>query len=177
MHVSIVVAVSNNGMIGRDGGLPWKLSSDLKRFKALTQGSPIIMGRKTFESIGKPLPERYNIVISRDVNWQADGVMRAGSLQAALDMAEAWLDSAEPDPDAPDAPLPDEVFIIGGGQIYAQAMALADELCVTHVLADIDGDTSFPDIDEDDWEAVDEIEVPAGDKDSHATRYVVYERI
>jgi dihydrofolate reductase len=168
--------VSRNGVIGRDGDMPWRLSSDLKRFKALTFGSPVIMGRKTFESIGKPLPGRLNIVITRNYDWDAEGVMRVGSLDAALELATAHLESAEPDPDDPDAALPDEIFVIGGGEIYAQAMGMADSLYITQVLAEVDGDTHFPEIDPATWEEVEAEEVPAGEKDSHPTRFAVYER-
>ncbi|MEM8540839.1 MAG: dihydrofolate reductase, partial [Pseudomonadota bacterium] len=92
-HIAIIVAASQNGVIGRDGGMPWRLSTDLKRFKALTIGHPIIMGRKTFDSIGKPLPGRLNIVITRDMDWAVDGAMRVSSLPAALDLATAHLES------------------------------------------------------------------------------------
>ena len=174
--VSLVVAVSRNGIIGRDGDMPWRLSSDLKRFKRLTMGKPVIMGRKTFESIGKPLPGRLNIVVTRNFDWAADGAMRIGSLDAAIELATAHLESAEPDPDNPDAPMIDEICVIGGGEIYAQAMALADRLHVTHVEAEVDGDTRFPAIDPDVWEAVAEEDCPAGEKDSHPMRFVTYER-
>ncbi|MEL6920137.1 MAG: dihydrofolate reductase [Pseudomonadota bacterium] len=176
--VSMIAAVSENGIIGRNGDMPWRLSSDLKRFKALTSGHPVIMGRKTFGSIGKPLPNRLNIVITRDMDWAADGVMRVSSLQAGIDLATANLESihenAEDDAD-PDE-LPKEVFIIGGGQIYAQAMDYADALYVTEVLAEIDGDTSFPEIDENQFEPTHWEDVPKGDKDSHDTRFVIWER-
>lgn len=174
--LSIIAAVSRNGVIGRDGDMPWRLSSDLKRFKALTMGAPVIMGRKTFESIGKPLPGRLNIVVTRNYDWAADGAMRVGSLDAAIDLATAHLESAETDADDPDAPLADEIFVIGGGEIYRQAAGLADMLYITHVEAEIEGDTHFPDIDADIWEPVEEEAVPAGEKDSHPTRFVVYER-
>ncbi|WP_428977539.1 dihydrofolate reductase [Oricola cellulosilytica] len=168
--------MAENRVIGRDGGLPWRLSSDLKRFKALTMGSPVIMGRKTYDSIGKPLPGRLNIVITRNVDWAADGVMRVGTLDAAIELATAYLESAEPDPADQQVPLPNEIFVIGGGQIFGPAMALADKLCVTHVLAEIEGDTYFPVIDPVVWKEVLGEDVPAGEKDSHATRYAVYER-
>ncbi|MFZ2101821.1 MAG: dihydrofolate reductase [Oricola sp.] len=174
--VSVIVAVSRNGVIGRDGDMPWRLSSDLKRFKALTMGKPVIMGRKTFESIGKPLPGRLNIVVTRNYDWDTDGAMRVGSLDAAIELATAWLESAEPDPDNPDEPLADEIFIIGGGEIYAQAAAFADMLYVTHVEAEVEGDTGFPPIDPDIWDVVEEEDVPAGEKDSFPTRFVTYER-
>lgn len=174
--ISLIVAVSRNGVIGRDGDMPWHLSSDLKRFKALTTGSPVIMGRKTFESIGRALPGRLNIVITRNYDWDGDGAMRVGSLEAAIELATAHLESAEPDPDNPDARLADEIFVIGGGEIYAQAMALADMLHVTHVETEVDGDTYFPEIDPGVWEVVEEEDCPAGERDSHAMRFVTYER-
>lgn len=176
-QISIVVATSDNGVIGRDGDMPWRLSADLKRFKALTLGKPIIMGRKTYESIGKPLPGRLNIIISRDPDWCANGVLRVGSLGAAIDLAHAHLESAAPDPDKPDAPLPNEICVVGGGQIYRQAVDLADKLYVTHVLAEIDGDTHFPEIDPSVWRQIETRNVPMGEKDTVATRFAIYERI
>lgn len=174
--LSVIAAVSRNGVIGRDGDMPWRLSSDLKRFKALTMGAPVIMGRKTFESIGRPLPGRLNIVVTRNYDWAADGAMRVGSLEAALELATVHLESAEPDPADPDAALPNEVFVIGGGQIYAQAVALADRLYITHVETELDGDTHFPEIDPAIWEETGAEDVPAGEKDSYPTRFATYRR-
>ena len=174
--IAIIVAVSANGVIGRDGDMPWRLSTDLKRFKALTIGHPVIMGRKTFASIGKPLPGRLNIVVTRNHDWHADGVMAVRSLGAALELATAHLESFEPDPEDPEARPPDTIFVIGGGEIYAQALALADTLHVTHVDAKIDGDTLFPAIDTEVWDETSSQTIPAGDKDSYPTRYAVYER-
>lgn len=158
MSIALVVAMAENGVIGREGGLPWRLSTDLKRFKALTMGKPVIMGRKTWESLGRPLPGRRNIVITRNAGYTAGGAEVASSLQAALALAS------------------DEANIIGGGEIYRQAMEMADRLHVTHVLAEIDGDTYFPPIEPESWKPVFEEEVPAGEKDVYATLYVVYER-
>ncbi|MEO1746892.1 MAG: dihydrofolate reductase [Pseudomonadota bacterium] len=176
--ISMIVAVSENGIIGRDGDMPWRLSSDLKRFKALTLGHPVIMGRKTFESIGKPLPNRLNIVITRDMDWATDGAMRVSSLGAAIELATANLESIHDhaDDDADPDELPKEVFIIGGGQIYAQAIDYADALYVTEVLAEIDGDTSYPENDENQFEPTHWEDVPKGEKDSHDTRFVIWER-
>jgi len=174
--VAIVVAVARNGVIGRDDDMPWRLSTDVRRLKALTVGHPVIMGRKTFESIGRPLPDRLNVVVTRDQDWQADGAMAVSSLGAALELARAHLESFEPDPDDPDAEVPSEIFVIGGGEIYARALALADVLYVTHVEAEIEGDTHFPVIDQDIWTVTHTEDVPAGDRDSHATRHVIYER-
>ncbi|RWM88688.1 MAG: dihydrofolate reductase [Mesorhizobium sp.] len=167
MDVAIYVAIAENGVIGRDGGLPWRLSSDLKRFKADTMGKPVIMGRKTYEGIGRPLPGRLNIVVTRDTAWRAAGVETVHSLDEAISLAKArgrCMAGA------------DEICIIGGGEIYAQALPLADRLHVTHVLAAVDGDAHFPPIDSDLWRIVHSQDVPAGEKDSHATRYSVYER-
>lgn len=174
--IAIIAAVAENGVIGRDGDMPWRLSTDLKRLKAITLGHPVIMGRKTFASIGRPLPGRLNIVVTRDRDWQADGVLAVGSLGAAIDLATAHLESHEPDPDDPDADPPRDVFILGGGEIYAQALPLADRLHLTHVLADIVGDTHFPEVNPKNWEQTHAEDVPAGDRDSHPTRYVVYQR-
>jgi dihydrofolate reductase len=167
MDVAIYVAIAENGVIGRDGGLPWRLSSDLKRFKADTMGKPIIMGRKTYEGIGRPLPGRLNIVVTRDNAWRAEGVEVVHSLDEAIGLAKVrgrCMAGA------------DEICVIGGGEIYAQALPLADRLHVTHVLAAVDGDAHFPPIDPDSWRIVRSQDVPAGEKDSHATRYSVYER-
>ena len=175
--IAIVVAAAENGTIGKDGEMPWRLSTDLKRFKQITMGCPVIMGRKTFEAVGRPLPGRLNIVVTRDFDWEADGVLRAGSLEAALDLSTANIESAERH--ALDAGEPDPelaICVIGGGQIYEQAMGLADIIHITRVLAEIEGDTTFPPIPDHIFERVDAEEIPAGPKDSHPTRYEVWER-
>ncbi len=168
MDVVIHVAIAENGVIGRDGGLPWRLSTDLKRFKAETMGRPIVMGRKTWESFPKrPLPGRLNIVVTRDPAYRAEGAEVVHSLQDALTLARikgrcmAGIG---------------EICVVGGGEIYAQALPLADRLSVTHVEAAVEGDTRFPAIDPEIWRVVSAENVPAGEKDSHATRHVVYER-
>ena len=167
MRIAIYVAIAENGVIGRDNGLPWRLSTDLKRFKATTMGKPIIMGRKTWESIGRPLPGRASIVVTRDANFRAEGADVVTSLEDGITLAAVRGRCM---------PGADEACVIGGGEIYRQALALADRLYVTHVLADIDGDTCFPPIDPAVWEAVNTETYPASDKDTHATRYTVYER-
>lgn len=164
---SIVVAVSRNGVIGRDGDMPWKLSTDLKRFKALTMGKPLVMGRKTFVSVGsRPLPGRPHVIVTRDASYHPEGV------EVALNLDTAMARAAE----LATASGVDKVCVAGGGEIYRQAISLADVLHVTHVEAEIDGDTHFPDIDPAVFELVEETTVPAGEKDSHATRYAVYRR-
>lgn len=164
--VTLVAAVAENGVIGRNGGLPWRLSSDLRRFKRDTMGKPIVMGRKTFESIGKALPGRANIVVTRDSGWRAENVLVADSLEAALKLAE---DEVRKSGAA-------EICIIGGGEIFAEAMPLADRIRLTHVACAPEGDTRFPALDPLLWKAVASENASAGDKDSHKTRYVVYER-
>ncbi|WP_245412388.1 dihydrofolate reductase [Notoacmeibacter ruber] len=157
--------------------MPWHLSTDLKRFKTITMGCPVIMGRKTFEAVGKPLPGRLNIVVTRDYDWEAEGVLRAGSLDAALDLANAHIESAERQAREDGEQDPElDICVIGGGQIYEQAMGLSDIIHITRVLAKIEGDTFFPDIAEEEFERVHAEDVPAGPKDTHPTRYEVWQR-
>lgn len=168
MDIAIYVAIAENGVIGREGGLPWRLSTDLKRFKAETMGKPIVMGRKTWESFPRrPLPGRQNIVITRDPAYRAEGADVVHSLEDALALARtrARCDAAA-----------DEICIVGGGQVYAQALPLADRLHVTHVLAQVEGDAHFPPIDSAQWRVVSRQNVPVGEKDSQPTCYTVYER-
>jgi len=127
--------MARNRVIGKGGALPWRLPEDLKRFRSLTMGHPIIMGRKTYDSIGRPLPGRRNIVISRQPGLVIDGVETAASLQAALEMAA-------------DA---DEVFVIGGQQIYQAALPIADRIELTRIDRDFEGDVLFPEIDPEQW--------------------------
>lgn len=165
MTVTLVVAIAENSVIGRDGGLPWRLSTDMRRFKATTMGKPVVMGRKTWESFPRrPLPGRHNIVITRDRDYVAEGADIAGSLDEALALART---SAGTD---------GEICIIGGGEIYRQVMPVADRLDVTHVEAKVEGDTHFPPIDAEIWQVVSREEIPAGEKDSHPTRHVIYQR-
>ncbi|MBO6538546.1 MAG: dihydrofolate reductase [Rhizobiaceae bacterium] len=159
MTISIIVAIAENGVIGANNDMPWRLSTDLKRFKALTTGKPIIMGRKTWESFPKrPLPNRRNMVVTRNREYDAPEAELFSSLDEAFDAAG------------------DDVWVLGGGEIYAQALPRVDELHVTHVEAAISGDTVFPQIDPKIWCKVSEEAVPAGEKDDYATRYTVYER-
>jgi dihydrofolate reductase len=133
--ISLIVAVSTNNVIGADGDLPWRLSDDLKRFKAVTMGKPIVMGRKTYESIGRPLPGRQNIVITRQNNFTADGCDIVRSTAEAVDVAGGA----------------DEVMVIGGSQIYAAFLPLADRIYLTRVHTEVDGDAFFPPLDEAEW--------------------------
>lgn len=161
MKLSILVAMSNGRVIGREGQLPWRLSADLQRFKRLTMGHPIIMGRKTFESIGRPLPGRQSIVISRQPDFHAEGVQVANDLHDALRIA---------------GNASNEVFVIGGAQIYALALPFADRLYITLVEADIGGDTYFPDWNSQQWQLVEETWHPADAKNAYATRFQIFDR-
>lgn len=165
--ISIVVAIAQNGVIGASGGLPWKLSSDLKRFKRDTMGKPIVMGRKTWESIGRALPGRPNIVVTRQKNFAAEGADVVGTLDEAISLAGTRITSLG---------LPPEICIIGGGELYRAAIDIADKLYVTHVLAEPAGDTLFPEIKQSEWEPVLRESFPAGEKDSAETIYAIYER-
>ena len=140
MQLCLIAAISENGVIGRGSELPWHLSADLKRFRRLTTGHHILMGRKTWDSIGRPLPDRTSVVITRQENFQADGAQTASCLEAAIEQAEA-------DP---------QVFVIGGSQIYQLALPLAQRLYVTRVHADIEGDVHFPQIDWTQWELIED---------------------
>ena len=169
MIIVIHAAVARNDVIGRDGGLPWRLSSDLKRFKAQTLGKPIVMGRRTFEGLGRPLPGRLNIVISRDRAFRAEGVEVAGGIAEALALAGIRARCM--------AGSPQEICVIGGGEIYRQSIDRADRLHITHVDAEPDGDTWFPPIDPAVWQVESSEQQPAGEKDSHAAVYTVYRRV
>jgi dihydrofolate reductase len=164
MRISLIVAISENGVIGREGGLPWRLSADLKRFKELTMGHTIIMGRKTWESIGRPLPGRRTIVVSRQADYYPSAeVLVATSLDRAIEAAQASGD--------------DEAFIVGGAEIYNQALSRADRLYLTRVRAQVDGDTLFPPIDWSNWRRTDSNVCGADDKNDYPCEFQVYERV
>ena len=138
MHVAIYVAIAENGVIGRDNGLPWRLSTDMKRFKATTMGKPVIMGRKTWESFPRrPLPGAPTSWSRRDRAYRAEGAETRHVARGCADACQGAGRAAWPGVD--------EICVIGGGEIYRQAMPIADRLYVTHVLAELDGDTRFPD--------------------------------
>jgi len=147
MKISIVVAMAANNVIGVDGGLPWHLPEDLKRFKAITMGKPMIMGRATFDSIGRALPGRMSIVLTRQSGFEAEGCEIAPTIDAALAAAG-------------DA---DEVMIIGGGEIYRQFLPMTGRIYLTRLQAELEGDTTFPELDMDEWEVVSVEEFPAVD--------------
>jgi dihydrofolate reductase len=164
--IVLIAAVADNGVIGRDNALPFRQSSDLKRFKMLTMGKPVLMGRRTYDSIGKPLPGRTNIVVSRDPGFAPDGVVVARDLEAALALArdDAKQRSAG------------EIAVIGGTGIFAALMPLADRLEITHVHLRPEGDTHFPPIDATQWRAIARSDHPAGPRDEAGFSYVSYVR-
>lgn len=161
MRVSIIVAVAENGVIGNADDLPWRLSSDLKRFKRTTMGHHMIMGRKTFDSIGRPLPGRTSIILSRNKQLQVEGCVVANNLDQAV--ACAGDDN--------------EVFVIGGRQIYELALPKTDRMYWTEVHAQPVGDTYFPDVDWGEWKMVSAEELAADEKNEYATTYKIYDRV
>jgi dihydrofolate reductase len=160
MTLSIIVAVSENGVIGRQGGLPWHLPGDLKWFKAKTVGHTLIMGRKTYESVGRPLPGRTTVVITRDPLFVPDGVAIARSVDEAIGKA----------------PGDDEVFIGGGGEVFRQILPAVHRMYITRVHAHIDGDTYFPEVDWSRWRETFREDHPADEKNAYPYSFVIYER-
>ncbi len=165
--IAIIAAVARNGVIGVDNRLAWRLSSDLKRFRALTMGKPVIMGRKTFESIGKPLPGRSIIVVTRDASFRAEGVDAATSIAAALHRAREMAAAMGAK----------EIIVAGGGEIYALTMALADRLYITQVDLTPHGDARFPTIDPAVWRESARVASLRGEKDEAGFAFVEYDRI
>ncbi|HEX7150992.1 MAG TPA: dihydrofolate reductase [Thermoanaerobaculia bacterium] len=160
MTISIIAALADNGIIGRDNQIPWRLSSDLKRFKALTMGHHLIVGRKTFESIGRVLPGRKMVVITRDASYTAEGVQVVHSLDEALRVADVEA----------------HTFVGGGSEIYAQALHLADRMYLTRVHAEVEGDAVFPEFDEVEWSLVDAEHFEADDKNEFPYSFLTYTR-
>jgi dihydrofolate reductase len=158
--ISLVVAMARNRVIGRNNALPWRLSEDLKRFKATTLGKPILMGRKTFESIGKPLPGRRNIVLTRDPAWRADGVDVVRTVEEALrNTGDAQ-----------------ELAVIGGAEVYRLVLPLAQRIYLTRVEADVSGDTLFPKIDFAQWREQQTGTQPADERNQYPVTFVTLER-
>lgn len=162
--VALVWAMARNRVIGRDNALPWRLPADLQHFKALTTGHPVLMGRKTFESLGRPLPNRTNIVVTREHGYAPAGVRVAHSLDEALAIAGA---------DLPDDRL---VFVIGGENLYSQMLARADRLYVTLVDAEVEGDARFPELDWSQWRELERRDQPADERNAYACRFLTLER-
>jgi dihydrofolate reductase len=158
--IALVAAVARNGVIGRDNGLAWHLSSDLKRFKALTMGKPMLMGRRTWDSIGRPLPGRRTLVLTRDRGFRAEGAEVVHDWEAALAAAAGT-----------------ELMVVGGAEIYALALAQADRLHLTEVAAEPEGDVRFPAFDRAQFRETFREAHPAGPRDEHAFAFVDWERI
>ncbi len=164
MNISLIVAAAKNGAIGFQNKLLWHLPDDFKRFKKITSGHPIIMGRKTYESLGKPLPNRLNIVISRNPDFSASGVEITDSLDSALAIAR-------------DAAGYEEIFVIGGGEIYRQAFAKANRIYLTEVHAEPEGDTFFSISDPENWRIFSQVTHPADERHRYSFDYIDFERI
>lgn len=167
-RLSLIVAAAENGVIGRDGDLPWRLPADLGRFKRLTTGHPIVMGRKTYESIGRPLPGRVSVVLTRDASWTAgnDAVLIATTLDGAVEAAHQAKGVST-----------DEAFVIGGGEVYRLALSHSDRVHLTRVHTEVEGDATFPELDQSEWRLVSSEKHPADEKNEHDCTFEVWERI
>ena len=167
IKVCAVVAAGSNYLIGINNKLPWHLPKDLQHFKSTTLNKPIVMGRKTFESIGRPLPGRHNIVITRQQNWSAEGVVCVGSLAAALSEGEAWCLQHDQS----------EIMIIGGAEIYQQSQSLVERIYLTRVEATLEGDAFFPPLDEKCWHEISRENHFACDQNLYNYSFCVLERV
>jgi dihydrofolate reductase len=160
--ISLIVALDEQRGIGVDGHLPWHLSADLQRFKSLTMGHHLIMGRKTYESIGRPLPGRTSIIVSRNPSFQPEGCMVARSLETAIEFARFDQE--------------DEVFVIGGGDLFDQAIDLADRIYLTQVHASLEADVYFPEYSSKDWQEKESVYVVADEKNEYPSTFRILER-
>jgi dihydrofolate reductase len=164
MTLSIIVILSTNNVIGRDNELPWYMPADLKRFKSLTMGHHLLMGRKTFNEIGKPLPGRINVVITRDPGFAAEGIAIARSIDEAISKAEAAGDR--------------EIFLAGGGEIFRQTIHRANRMYVTRIHAEVEGDTFFPEFDDvNEWRLIDAEHFESDAKNAYPYSFLTYERV
>ena len=160
--ISLIAAMANERVIGKDNDMPWHMPADLKHFKQVTMGKPVVMGRKTFESIGRPLPGRTNIVITRNIDWKNDGVEVVNSPENALKLVEGA----------------EEVMIIGGGNIYQQFLPLADVLYLTFIELDVAGDTRFPDWEQvGPWQVIEQDSHSGDEKNPHPYQFVTLKKV
>jgi dihydrofolate reductase len=166
LKISLIVAVAENGVIGRNGALPWHVPSDLKTFRRLTLGKPVVMGRKTYDSIGKPLPGRDNIVVTRDAGFSAGGTERAASVDDALDIARRKATERGVD----------EIMVIGGAEIFALTLPLADRIYLTRIHARPDGDVTFPEPDPGIWREVSRSPLAPDARDDATATLLILER-
>ena len=162
MIISFIVAASENNVIGRANRLPWCLPTDMKYFKNVTWGMPVVMGRKSFEALGEPLRGRTNIVVTRNKNWKADGVQTVQSIDQAITLS-AQTDAKE-------------IFIIGGGEIFEAALPSADRIYLTRVHENFEGDAFFPEIKKEEWQLVSNRDCEADERNPHALSFQVWER-
>lgn len=167
MKLSLIVATANNNAIGRNNELPWHLPQDLKYFKSVTLGKPVIMGRKTFESIGKPLPGRTNIVVTRQKDWKFAGVLVAKSVEEALEIGQQFRNEQDN--------LAEEIMVIGGAEIYRHALPIADRVYLTRIDANVDGaDAYFPELPAKQWKLASELPGDTGANLKH--KFLVFEK-
>jgi dihydrofolate reductase len=160
MNISIIVAMAANGVIGDENGLPWHLPADLKHFKQITMGKPILMGRKTWESIGRPLPGRTNIVITRDTGYSAAGCEVVNSIDAAIAAAGEQ----------------DEVMVIGGAELYRQVLPATNTIYLTRIHAAFEGDTRFPEIRDTEWHQTERLDYEADEDNLHSFSFIRLDR-
>nr|AIA17402.1 Dihydrofolate reductase [uncultured bacterium] len=161
MNLSIIVALSENNVVGINNQLPWRLSADLKRLKTLTMGHHLIMGRKTYESIGRPLPGRTNLIITRNRNYKAEGCVVVSSLKEALEKAK---DDAEP-------------FIFGGGEIFREGLPMVNKIYMTRIHENIQGDTRFPELNASEWKEISRQDFSADEKNDHDYSFIDLVRV
>lgn len=166
MTLALIAAYAQNRVVGINNQLPWHLPEDLKYFKRVTTGKAVIMGRKTYESIGRPLPNRTNIVITHNPDFSAPGIVVVNSLQAAIDHAEN-VNTINGE---------DEIMVIGGAAIYELALPMADRLYLTHVHAEVEGDAYFPEVDFADWKQVAKEDYAASETNPYDYSFAVYEK-
>ncbi len=164
MKISMIAAMAHDRVIGKDNQMPWHLPADLAHFKRVTLGKPVLMGRKTFESIGRPLPGRRNLVISRNPGYQAEGIEVVGSVEAALALLTGSGSAVE------------ELMVIGGGHLYAEMLPSADRLYLTQIDLAVEGDTRFPAFDDGQWQRIDCESHPADEKNPHPYSFETWQR-
>ena len=163
-HISILVAMAKNRVIGRNNALPWQLPPDLKRFKELTMGHHIVMGRKTYESIGRPLPGRTSVIITRQPDYQVPGAIVVTSIDQALKVCSAGKE------------VDQEIFVIGGAQIYRQSLGLCQRIYITEIQQEFDGDTLFPELNQQEWREISREKYRLNDGDGLEYHFVVLDR-
>jgi dihydrofolate reductase len=163
-HISILVAMAKNRVIGRNNALPWQLPPDLRRFKELTMGHHIVMGRKTYESIGRPLPGRTNVIITRQAGYQVPGAIVVASIDQALKVCSAGKE------------VDQEIFVIGGAQIYRQSLGLCQRIYITEIQQEFDGDTLFPELNQQEWREISREKHRLNDDDGLEYHFVALDR-